>query len=104
MFEEVTLIAIKQEKNVNGEVIEHEKEILVPIVEQKVSREQRDKNNERGLGSTVRFSVQFFGPGYNAQNIPYFIYQGVRYSVTDFTKDRTQTEYFIEGTTVKGKV
>lgn len=104
MFEQIQLIKITQTKNKNGETIETEDLLEVSAVEQTVKREQRDQYNIRGLGSVVRFQIALFGPGYNAQVIPYFIYNGVRYSVTDFVKDKTGTHYYIEGTTSKGKV
>ena len=103
MFDEVTLITITQTKNKNGEYIETETRLDVPVVMQRVTREQRDKYNERGAGRALRFKVQLYGNGYNQDNTPYFIHENVKYSVTDFTKDTTGTSYFIEGTSARGK-
>ena len=63
MYDQVTLITISQHKNKNGEYIETETRLDVPIVKQKVTREQRDKYNERGAGRALRFKIQLFGPG-----------------------------------------
>lgn len=103
MYDQVTLITISQHKNKNGEYIETETRLDVPIVKQKVTRKQRDKYNERGAGRALRFKIQLFGPGYNQDNTPYFIHQGIKYSVTDFTQDNTGTSYYIEGTSARGK-
>lgn len=103
MFDEVTLITITQTKNKNGEYIETETRLDVPVVMQRVTREQRDKYNERGAGRALRFKVQLYGNSYNQDNTPYFIHEGIKYSVTDFTKDTTGTSYYIEGTSARGK-
>ena len=103
MYDQVTLITITQTKNKNGEYIETETWLDVPTVMQKVTREQRDKYNERGAGRALRFKIQLFGPGYNQDNTPYFYHQGIKYSVTDLTQDVTGTSYYIEGTSARGK-
>ena len=102
MFDEVTLILITSHKNENGEIIEIENSILVPVVFQRIRRDIRKEYNERGLNRALRFRVNLFGNGYSQQTIPYFEYQGVRFSVTDFIKDSTGFSYFIEGTSTKG--
>lgn len=104
MFDEITLGVITTSKNKNGESVETEKKITVSAVPQRISREQRDKNNERGPGKNLRFRIDFLGEEYDDQNIPYFYHRGIRYSVRDFDRDKTGTGYFIEGTSIRGKV
>lgn len=103
MYDQITLITITQSKNKNGEYIENETRLDVPVVMQRVTREQRDKYNERGAGRALRFKVSLYGVGYNQENTPYFLHDGIKYSVTDFTRDTTGTSYFIEGTSARGK-
>lgn len=104
MFDQVDLVTIKTVRNKNGEKIEEETRTPVPIVKQTVKQEMRDAYNQRGLGRAMRFKVQLFGDSYNEINTPYFIYKGIRYSVTDFVPDVTGTSYYIEGTTTRGKL
>lgn len=102
MFDTVTLLITEEITNKNGEAIEQETPLDVAIVLQNVDRAQRDKYHQEGLGRAVRFKVALFGDAYNASQIPYFIYKGVRYSVRDFTMDKTQSACYIEGTSNRG--
>lgn len=103
MFEQVTLIEVKERINKNGESIEIETPTVLPVVFQTVKREQRDKYNERGAGRYLRFKISLFGKEFDTLQFPYFEYNGIRYSVTDFVRDVTDTSYYVEGTSSKGR-
>ena len=104
MFDQIDLIAITMTQNKNGEKIETEARITVPVEMQTIRREVRDKYNEKGLGRALRFKIYLFGISYNLDNIPYFIHNGIKYNVTDFNKEKTGSSYFIEGTSSRGGI
>ena len=100
MFDQIDLIVITQEKNKNGEIIKNERRVTVAATAENVTRQARERYNQEGLGRALRFKISLFGPMFWG-NVVYFEHNGRRYTVEDFTRDKTGTSYYIEGVTSK---
>lgn len=104
MFDEVTLKLVSVTRDKNGAQKENKNFKKVQCVRQSVSREQRDKYNDRGLTKNVRLKITLLDAHiYDTETIPEFVYKGVTYSTKDITMDTTGTSTYIEGTTVQGR-
>lgn len=96
MFNEISLIFVKEYKDSNGEIRQKKTIKKVRAVEQTVSKSSRESYNEQGFRRYARFKLSLFDD-LNIDELDAFTFKNKKYEITDISHDKTHSSTYLEG-------